>query len=73
MEANTGVQGRQAIISLTPDLAYIDLETACMEENVPIQSGTSSQGESGVGQQGKAAHYSFDTIIGSLYPRNLYY
>lgn len=65
MEANTGNKGGQATMFLTWKLAYINLETAGREGNVPKKSGTSSVGETGVGQQGKAVHHASENILRS--------
>lgn len=69
MEANTGNKGRQAILCFTQNSAHINLETAGMEENVPIESGTSSQEETGVGRKGMALQHSFGSILGLSYFR----
>ena len=42
-KASTGNKGRQATIFLTQNSAYINLETAHMEGNVPTESGASGQ------------------------------
>ena len=73
MDASTGNKGRQAIGVSTPNLAHINLETARREGNVPMESGTSSQGETGAGQQGKAVNQRFDTIVGSRRFRNTWH
>ena len=49
-------KGTQAHMLLNCDLAYTTLETARAEANVPKESGTTSQGETGIGQQGKEGH-----------------
>lgn len=50
---------------LTQNSAHIKVETARMEGNVPLELGTSNQGETGVGQEGKAVHHAFESTLGS--------
>ena len=51
-------------------MAYINLERGPIEGNVPIESGASSRGQTGVGQEGRAINCFFDTILCSPLPRN---
>ena len=48
---------------LTQNSAHIKVETARMD--VPLELGTSNQGETGVGQEGKAVHHAFESTLGS--------
>lgn len=65
MEANTGNQGRQATMYIDQNGAYTKLEAARKEENVALEPATSTQEETGVGQQGKSGHHSFDITLSS--------
>lgn len=63
MEADTGSKSRQANIALLLSFAHMELEEPRSEGNVPMELGTSNQGESGVGQRGKAVHQFSDTVL----------